>query len=50
MIVDDQAIVRSGLSAFLTAFDDLRLIGEACCGREAVHLCDEKRPDVVIMI
>jgi NarL family two-component system response regulator LiaR len=49
MIVDDQAIVRSGLSAFLTAFDDLRLIGEACSGREAVHLCDEKRPDVVIM-
>lgn len=49
MIVDDQAVVRSGLSAFLTAFDDLSLIAEARSGQEAVRLCDEKRPDVIIM-
>ncbi len=49
MIVDDQAVVRSGLSAFLTAFDDLSLIAEARSGEEAVRLCDEKRPDVIIM-
>lgn len=49
MIVDDQTIVRSGLSAFLTAFDDLDLIGEATNGVEAVRLCDELQPDVVFM-
>lgn len=49
MIVDDQAVVRSGLSTFLTAFEDLILVGEANNGQEAVNLCDELLPDVVIM-
>lgn len=49
MIVDDQAVVRSGLSAFLTVFEDLQLVGEACNGLEAVSLCDALLPDVVIM-
>lgn len=49
MIVDDQTIVRSGLSAFLTAFDDLELIAEATNGVEAVRLCAELKPDVIIM-
>ncbi|GAP13750.1 two component transcriptional regulator, LuxR family [Longilinea arvoryzae] len=49
MIVDDQAVVRSGLSTFLTAFDDLNLVAEAGNGYEAVRLCDEKKPDVIIM-
>ena len=41
MIVDDHAMVRSGLSAFLLAFDDLELAGEAAGGEEAVDLCAE---------
>lgn len=49
MVVDDQAVVRSGLNAFLTAFDDLSLIGEAGNGREAVRMCDELKPQVIIM-
>lgn len=49
MIVDDQAVVRSGLSAFLTVFDDLELVGEAGNGLEAVRLCDQLLPDVIIM-
>lgn len=49
MIVDDQTIVRSGLSAFLTAFDDLELVAEATNGLEAVSLCDKLKPDVIIM-
>jgi len=49
MIVDDQAVVRSGLSAFLTVFDDLELVGEAGNGLEAVQLCDQLLPDVIIM-
>ena len=49
MLVDDHAVVRSGLSAFLLAFDDLELVGEAGGGEEAVRLCDRFRPDVVLM-
>ena len=49
MIVDDQPGVRSGLSAFLAAYDDLELVGEAGDGEDAVHACRRLRPDVVIM-
>ena len=49
LIVDDQAVVRSGLSAFLAVFEDLDLVGEAANGLEAVQRCDELLPDVIIM-
>jgi NarL family two-component system response regulator LiaR len=49
LLVDDHAVVRSGLGAFLMAFDDLDLIGEAEGGEEAVRLCEELQPDVVLM-
>lgn len=49
LLVDDHAVVRSGLSAFLMAFDDLELIGEARDGEEAVRFCERHRPDVVLM-
>ena len=49
MLVDDHAVVRSGLSAFLLAFDDLELVGEANNGIEAVNRCKEIEPDVVLM-
>ena len=49
LLVDDHAVVRSGLGAFLLAFDDLDLVGEASSGEEAVRICDRSRPDVVIM-
>ena len=49
LIVDDQAVVRSGLSAFLAVFEDLNLVGEAANGLEAVQRCDELLPDVIIM-
>ena len=49
MIVDDHAVVRSGLSAFLLAFDDLEYVGEAAGGAEAVERCLAVRPDVILM-
>jgi NarL family two-component system response regulator LiaR len=49
MLVDDHNVVRSGLATFLRAYDDLELIGEAKNGLEAVHLCQQKQPDVILM-
>ena len=49
LLVDDHAVVRSGLGAFLLAFDDLELVGEASSGEEAVRLCNQIQPDVVLM-
>lgn len=49
MIVDDHAVVRSGLSAFLLAFDDLEFVAEAASGEEAVRLCGTIETDVVLM-
>jgi NarL family two-component system response regulator LiaR len=49
MLVDDHAVVRSGLGAFLLAFEDLELVAEAAGGAEAVRMCVEVRPDVVLM-
>ena len=49
MIVDDHAVVRSGLSTFLMVYDDLEFVGEASSGEEAVRLCDRIKPDVVLM-
>ncbi|HRV92443.1 MAG TPA: response regulator transcription factor [Anaerolineae bacterium] len=49
IIVDDHAMVRTGLTAFLKIFDDMELIGEASSGSEAIELCVELEPDVVLM-
>jgi NarL family two-component system response regulator LiaR len=49
LLVDDHAVVRSGLGAFLLAFNDLELVGQAGGGEEAVRLCGQLQPDVVLM-
>jgi NarL family two-component system response regulator LiaR len=49
MIVDDHAVVRSGLSAFLMVHEDLKLVGEAGSGNEALLKCESLKPDVVLM-
>jgi NarL family two-component system response regulator LiaR len=49
MIVDDHAVVRSGLATFLMTCDDMELVGEASSGEQALALCAQNRPDVVLM-
>jgi NarL family two-component system response regulator LiaR len=49
MLVDDHNVVRSGLATFLKAYDDLELVGEAKNGLEALNLCHQKKPDVILM-
>lgn len=49
MIVDDSASVREGLAISLGAFPDLDLVAEASNGAEAIRLCEQFHPDVVLM-
>lgn len=49
LLVDDHEVVRSGLITFLKAVSGLQLAGEAANGRQAVEICAEDPPDVVLM-
>lgn len=49
LIVDDHAVVRSGLATFLSVYDDLELAGEAASGQQALGICEQVCPDVVLM-
>ncbi len=49
LLVDDHMVVRSGLSTVLSVYDDLKLVGQAGDGDEAVRLCERLQPDVILM-
>ncbi|HSV38657.1 MAG TPA: response regulator transcription factor [Nocardioidaceae bacterium] len=49
IIVDDDALVRSGLALILGGADDLEVVGQAADGREGLALVREHRPDVVLI-
>ena len=48
-IVDDHAIVRAGLRQFFSEQVDLRVVGEAASGREAIDLVRQQELDVLVM-
>ncbi len=47
--VDDNEIMRGGIRFLMMAFDDLHWVGEARGGEDAVQLCQEVKPDVVLV-
>ena len=49
ILVEDHAIVRSGLRALLEKAGDMRVLGEAADGQQAVQLAGQLRPDVIVM-
>jgi NarL family two-component system response regulator LiaR len=49
LIADDHGLVRDALAAFLGGIDDVKLVGMARNGEEAVQLAVEHRPRVVVM-
>src|SRR5216117_1148956 len=49
LMVSDYIRVHQGISAAIEAFDDLELVGHANNGIEAIQLCEDLQPDVVIM-
>jgi DNA-binding NarL/FixJ family response regulator len=49
LLADDQALVRAGFRALLDAEADLKVVGEASNGREAIELARAMVPDVVLM-
>ncbi len=49
LIADDHALLRTGMRAMLEAEPDLEVVGEAANGREAVDLCRELLPNLVLM-
>jgi len=49
LIADDHAVVRAGLSQLVSTLAEVELVGVAADGAEAVQLCAERVPDVVLM-
>ena len=49
LVADDQEIVRAGFAALLDTQEDFEVAGTAADGDEAVSLCREQHPDVVLM-
>lgn len=49
ILTDNHAIMRDGLRHLLEGESDIKIVGEADNGRQAVKIAHEKKPDIVIM-
>jgi DNA-binding NarL/FixJ family response regulator len=47
--VDDHPVFRAGISSLVASERDMRIVGEATTGREAVDLHRELRPDITLL-
>jgi DNA-binding NarL/FixJ family response regulator len=49
VVADDHRVVRVGLEQLLATFDDIQVVGSAAGGEEAITLCRELEPDVLLL-
>lgn len=49
IIADDHPLVRHGIKTVFEAYDDIELVAEAENGKEAIEICEQYKPDIVIM-
>ena len=49
LLVDDHAIMRDGIRALLSLHSDIKIVGEASEGQEAIEKTQDLSPDVVVM-
>lgn len=49
LVVDDHAVVRSGIEYSLLALEDIELVGAVGSGEEALRFCTQTQPDVILM-
>ena len=49
LLVDDHALFRDGLRELISHWGEFRVVGEAANGSEAVELCGQLQPDIVLM-
>ena len=49
LLVDDHRLVREGLNSLLASYDNIKVVGQAADGREAVRLAERLQPDVIVM-
>jgi two-component system, NarL family, invasion response regulator UvrY len=48
-VCDDHSVVRMGLREIISAQEDMQFAGEACCGLDAVALCEKTPPDILVL-
>ncbi len=49
MLVDDHEVIRTGLRMLLESQPDIKIVGEASSGSEALVVASETKPDVIVM-
>jgi two-component system, NarL family, response regulator LiaR len=49
ILVDDHEVVRNGVRAYLETLPEYQVVGEACCGEDAIKVVAEKIPDLVLL-
>ena len=49
LVVDDHALIREGLASPLSSQPDIRVVGKASDGLEALGMAQELQPDLVLM-
>jgi two-component system invasion response regulator UvrY len=49
VLIDDHELVRTGIRSLLTGLPNITIIGEGASGEDAIRLCREKKPNVLVM-